>query len=82
MCGPSCHCYNCSNVHQRQVPSTSTIQEELEAIELISAEKEIDGEYVEDSDNEDDDEEYLRLDREVEDIMKFVFGEESDEDES
>ena len=70
-------------MHQRQTPSTSTIQEELEAIELISAEKEIDEEYVEDSDDDNDDEEYLRLDREVDEIMKFVFGEESDdEDES
>ena len=41
----------------------------MEVIELISAEKEIDEEYVEDNDN---DEEYLRLDREVDDIMKFV----------
>ena len=44
----------------------------MEVIELISAEKEIDEEYVEDSDDNDNDEEYLRLDREVDDIMKFV----------
>ena len=56
----------------------------MELLELMSTEKEIEEEYVEESDydNDDDDEEqYLRLEREVDEIMKFVFGEESDDDE-
>ena len=81
MCGPSCRCYSCTNVNKNNTAESTNVQE-LEAIELIAEEKEMEEEYVEDSDNDDDDE-YLRLEREVDEIMKYVFGEESeDEDET
>ena len=73
ICGPSCQCINCTNI------PTKAVTTELETLDLLDEEQEQEEEYVSDSDDELDD---LRVERETDDIMRFVFGDSSASDDS
>ena len=73
ICGPSCQCINCTNIPNKAVTT------ELETLDLLDEEQEQEEEYVSDSDDELDD---LRVERETDDIMRFVFGDSSASDDS
>lgn len=77
VCGPSCQCINCVNT-PTQPPTTQAYVSELETLDLFDEEQDQEEEYVNDSDDDDLDE--LRIDSEMEEIMHFVFGDESDDE--
>ncbi len=78
ICGPSCQCINCMNTPTTP-PTTQAYVSELETLDLLTEEQDQEeAEYVNDSDDDDLDD--LRAEREMEEIMCFVFGEDSDED--
>lgn len=74
ICGPSCSCINCMNSTRTPVPSAND-PTDLEVQDLLNEPTE--DEYVNDSE---DDLEEMREDEELADIMEFVFGAESDEE--
>ena len=74
MCGPSCNCINCTNSTHTPVPSSNDTTD-LEVQDLLSEPTE--NEYVDDSG---DDLEEMREDEELTEIVNFVFGPESDEE--
>lgn len=79
VCRPSCECLNCTNTTRKpsEIPSYAS---ELETFQLITEEERKQDKYVDEID--DDGLEYFRLEQEVDEIMNFVFGDESeDEDE-
>jgi len=61
-----------------QPATTQAYVSELETLDLFDEEQDQDEEYVNDSDDDDLDE--LRIDSEMEEIMHFVFGDESDDE--
>ena len=78
VCGPSCQCINCSNFTQSSTAvDTRSPCIDLEVEDLLS--EPIQEEYVEESDDDLQDE---RNDDELEDIMEFVFGPETDEEDA
>ena len=77
LCGPSCQCINYTNT-PIQPATTQGYVRDLETLDLLTEERDQEeAEYVHKSD---DDLEDLRAEREVEGIMQFVFGEDSEED--
>ena len=74
ICGPSCGCINCTNSTHTPVPSSSDTAD-LEIQDLLN--EVVEDEYVDDSG---DDLEEMREDEELQDIVNFVFGPESDEE--
>ena len=78
LCGPSCQYINCINT-STQPATTQAYVGDLDTLDLLTEEqdqKEVG--YIQVSD---DDLDALQADREVEEIMHFVFREDSEEDE-
>ena len=61
-----------------QPPTTQAYVSELETLDLFDEEQDQEEEYVNDSDDDDLDE--LTIDSKMEEIMHFVFGDESDDE--
>lgn len=82
ICGPSCQCVNCSNIPTLEACTTQKDISELETIDLLEEqdqeEEEEEEEYV--TDSEDDELDDLRCDRETDEIMRLVFGDDSDDE--
>ena len=78
ICGSSCQCLNCTNIPSQT--QTCTTELEIETLDLLEQQDEEDEQYI--TDSEDDELEDLRVERETDEIMRFVFGDDYSSDES
>ena len=71
-CGPGCACTNCKNTQKDEQESNNDIVAQEQ--EILDSDSEEEPEYVH-YEHTDDTEYYENLEKEVDDIMKEIFGE-------